>query len=199
MINQMRVLITSLVIYPHLYETLVWRYKNFTNVSKVFQRWYDMNDRKPSTSRPKRVKMSTKEDESSSLFSKTVYLVCNKYRKNVKGSTDVPINCQTHTAEHTLRTVAEKFSECKMMGHIAHLDLIAREAHYHPIEGTTQGRMIVVRISKCKSIKNKKGGRLPLNICASMLMNHKRGKSWKSNNAEGKLPTIHARTKTWLL
>lgn len=88
-----------------------------------------MNDMEPSTLRPKRVKKSTKEDESSPLFSKTVCLICNQYRRKVKGNIEIPIKCQTHTAEHTLKATSEKLNYYKMMGQIADLDL---KAHDHP-------------------------------------------------------------------
>lgn len=118
--------------YKHLHGTHVWCYKNFTNVSKIVKRKYDMNDMESFSSRPKRVKMTTREDESSPLFSKTVCLICNKYRKKVKGNIEIPIKCQTLTAEQTLKATAEKLSDYRMLGQIAHFDLKAREAHYHP-------------------------------------------------------------------
>lgn len=50
----------------------------------------------------------------------------------MKGRIEIPIKCQTQTAEDTIRAAAERLKDFKMLRQITDYDLQAREARYHP-------------------------------------------------------------------
>ena len=118
--------------HKHLHGTHRWCYKNFTNVSRVLKRKCTVDKNEATTSRSKSGRIAKKVQDPMPPFPSTSCLMCNKYRKKVKGLIEIPIKCQTQTAEDSIRATAERLKDFKMFGQIADYDLQAREGPLSP-------------------------------------------------------------------
>ena len=111
-----------------------WCFKNFTNVSRLRSRSVTPNpsDTAPQSRTGSRRSLCTNVP-SAVLFPQDQCLFCENGRKYQKGNrtVEVLVKCVTETAETSIKECARSKEDFELLGKIAGVDLIAKEARYH--------------------------------------------------------------------
>ena len=112
---------------PHIYGYHRWCYQCFTNTSRLLKRKERSEEDLATSSKRKRVSASG----STTLLPANECLFCGKDRIVKKGKEEVLIKCVTKTAEESIKQSAEQKGDEYILGKVQHIDLVAKEAHYH--------------------------------------------------------------------
>lgn len=114
---------------PHTHGIHRWCYSNFTNTSILLKRQHPVDDH-TATSSPKQRR--TSGESSSRLLPADKCLFCDKNRIKKLTREENLVKCLTKTSEQSIKTAAETRQDLDILRKVQGVDLVAKEAHYHP-------------------------------------------------------------------
>ena len=113
-----------------------WCYQQFTNVTYLKRKLIiEESQRAESSEQPasKCQRRSLSHSSQSALFPSDKCIFCNKESLKYKGEKQKLTKCVTKTAEEVIKRCAEKRGDYDILSKVRDVDLVAREAMYHPM------------------------------------------------------------------